>query len=97
MASFVFLAEIVDKEAEGKSNVKVDRVLKAAIIGVGSRGGETYGRYFMERPDMFKISALIHVLENGTNKIKREKSLLPPPFHFLKLLFNGFAKKLCFS
>ena len=39
----------------------MSKVLNVSIIGVGSRGAETYGRYFMERPDMFKITALCEI------------------------------------
>lgn len=44
------------------------RILTTAIIGVGSRGAETYGRYFKERTDLFKISSLCDI-----NPVKIEK------------------------
>ena len=48
------------------------RVLTVAIIGVGSRGAETYGRYFKERPDMFKIASLCEIKPERLAKYQKE-------------------------
>ncbi len=50
----------------------MNKVLTAAIIGVGSRGAETYGRYFMERPDMFKITSLCEIKPDRLAKYQNE-------------------------
>lgn len=50
----------------------MSKVLNVAIIGVGSRGAETYGRYFMERPDMFKITALCEIKPDRLTKYQHE-------------------------
>ena len=48
------------------------RILTVSIIGVGSRGAETYGRYFKERSDMFKISALCEIKPERLAKYQKE-------------------------
>ena len=39
----------------------MSKILTVSIIGVGSRGAETYGRYFIERPDLFKITSFCEI------------------------------------
>lgn len=50
----------------------MSRILSVAIIGVGSRGGETYGRYFKEREDLFKINALCEIKKERLEKYQKE-------------------------
>lgn len=50
----------------------MSKILTVAIIGVGSRGGETYGRYFIERPDMFKITSLCEIKPHRLDKYQKE-------------------------
>lgn len=45
-----------------------NRIFTAAILGCGSRGGETYGRLFARMPDKFKIVSIC-----DTNPVKLEK------------------------
>ncbi len=55
----------------------MSKVLNVSIIGVGSRGAETYGRYFMERPDMFKITALCEIKPDRLAKYQKEFNVDP--------------------
>lgn len=55
----------------------MSKVLNVSIIGVGSRGAETYGRYFMERPDMFKITALCEIKPERLAKYQKEFNVDP--------------------
>ena len=50
----------------------MNKILNVAIIGVGSRGGETYGRYFQERSDLFKINSLCEIKPNRLEKYQKE-------------------------
>ena len=50
----------------------MEKILSTAIIGVGSRGAETYGRYFNERKDMFQIKALCEIIPERLNKYQKE-------------------------
>ena len=45
-----------------------EKVFTAAILGCGSRGGETYGRLFARMPDKFRIVSIC-----DTNPVKLEK------------------------
>ena len=55
----------------------MSKVLNVSIIGVGSRGAETYGRYFIERPDMFKITALCEIKPERLAKYQKEFNVDP--------------------
>lgn len=48
------------------------KILSVAIIGVGSRGAETYGRYFIERTDLFKITSLCEIKPDRLEKYRKE-------------------------
>ncbi len=50
----------------------MSKILPVSIIGVGSRGAETYGRYFKEREDLFKISALCEIKPDRLAKYQKE-------------------------
>ena len=50
----------------------MSKILTVSIIGVGSRGAETYGRYFKEREDLFKISALCEIKPDRLAKYQKE-------------------------
>ena len=50
----------------------MSKILSVSIIGVGSRGAETYGRYFKEREDLFKISALCEIKPDRLAKYQKE-------------------------
>lgn len=48
-----------------------DNILDVSIIGVGSRGGETYGRYFNQRKDMFHITSICEIKKERLEKYKQ--------------------------
>lgn len=48
-----------------------DNILDVAIIGVGSRGGETYGSYFNERKDLFRITSLCEIKPERLEKYQK--------------------------
>ena len=48
-----------------------DNILDVSIIGVGSRGGETYGSYFNQRKDMFHITALCEIKKERLEKYQK--------------------------
>lgn len=50
----------------------MSKILTVSIIGVGSRGAETYGRYFMERKDLFKINSLCDIKPSKLDKYSKE-------------------------
>ena len=50
----------------------MSKILTVSIIGVGSRGAETYGRYFIERPDLFKITSLCEIKPDRLAKYQKE-------------------------
>ena len=72
VATFLTWAEVIDKSNKGSVLKDISKVLNVSIIGVGSRGAETYGRYFMERPDMFKITALCEIKPDRLAKYQKE-------------------------
>ena len=48
-----------------------DNILDVSIIGVGSRGGETYGSYFNERKDLFRITSLCEIKPDRLAKYQK--------------------------
>lgn len=48
------------------------QILTVAILGAGSRGAETYGRFFHYRKDMFKILSLCEVKKERLERYQKE-------------------------
>lgn len=48
------------------------KIVTVAILGTGSRGAETYGKYFKEKKEMFKILSLCEIKKDRLEKYKKE-------------------------
>ena len=69
----------------------MSKILTVAILGAGSRGAETYGRFFKVRDDMFKILSICELKKERLERYKKNLKLMS--LYVLKMKKNSLKKK----